>query len=124
MDPALHQPPPADPGGLFSSASQLSPKQHRQRSVITTMWNINFLFYDYIIVILLYVILLFLMVFGRPESHKDYINNDDASTTTRNDWNVLFVWLFVFWDKEDWRFKDVFTLHSSLPMVEEKALLL
>lgn len=45
VDPALHQPPPADPGDLFSSASQLSAKQHRQRSVITTMWNVHFLFY-------------------------------------------------------------------------------
>lgn len=64
------------------------------------------------------------MVFGKLKSHMDYINNDDTSITIRNDWNVLFVCLFsgIHWG--NWGFKNVFTLQSSLPMVEEKVLLL
>lgn len=113
MDPALHQPPPADPGGLFSSASQLSAKQRRQRSVITTMWNIHFLFYCYII-----DVICFWWCLAGPRVTRIIQIMMILLITTRNDWNVLF----VFWDWRklgDWRFKDVFPLHSSLPMVKK-----
>lgn len=37
MDPALHPPAPADPGGLLSSATGPGPEQHEQRSVNTVI---------------------------------------------------------------------------------------